>query len=150
MNIVFLHGLESKPGGSKPTTLIAAGHDVQEPLLPANDFELSVEVAQSLVDEHVPDVIVGSSRGGAVAMSVDPKGARLVLVAPAGNIYNTSARVASNTVILHSMKDAIVPFEDSSVLSNLNGARLIDVGEDHRMNDKEALYAILEAVEGTL
>tara|TARA_Y100000310_G_scaffold164720_1_gene164478 strand:- start:7661 stop:8110 length:450 start_codon:yes stop_codon:yes gene_type:complete len=147
MKIVFLHGLESQTGGKKPQQLERAGHEVFEPELPRNDFQGSLEIAQSYVDEHVPDVIVGSSRGGAVAMNVDPKGARLVLVSPAWNIYGTNARIASNSTVIHSKEDNTIPYSDSMTLSALNKAKLVQAGSDHRMNDQEALAAILDAVE---
>jgi predicted esterase YcpF (UPF0227 family) len=147
MKIVFLHGLESQPGGQKPQHLQRAGHEVYEPTLPRGDFKGSIETAQSYVDEHTPDVIVGSSRGGAIAMNIDPRGARLVLIAPAWNIYGTNTKIASNSVILHSKADNIVPYSDSMTISNLNKAKLIETGDDHRMNDTHALKAILAAVE---
>lgn len=52
MKILFLHGWTSVPGGRKPTFLTNAGHTVLNPL-------------------HHPDVVVGSSRGGAVAMNIE-------------------------------------------------------------------------------
>ena len=83
MTILFLHGWQSIPGGVKPTYLKDHGHTVINPKLPDEDFAESVRIAQAEVDRHQPDVIVGSSRGGAVAMNVDAKGAPLVLLCPA-------------------------------------------------------------------
>jgi len=148
MRIVFLDGLESRPGGDKPRYLQSAGHEVHEPELPKSDFEESLFVAQDAVDNYIPDVIVGSSRGGAVAMGVNPRGARLVLVAPAWNKYGNSAKIARNSTILHSENDDTVPYDDSVLLSTLNKVKLIKAGEDHRMNDNDALVAMLAAVEG--
>ena len=148
MKIIFLHGLESKPGGDKPKYLQSAGHEVYEPELPNNDFQESLFVAQATIDDHIPDVIVGSSRGGAVAMGIDPRGARLVLIAPAWNKYGNSAKIARNSTILHSENDDTVPYDDSVLLSTLNKVKLIKAGEDHRMNDNDALVAMLAAVEG--
>ena len=81
-------------------------------------------------------------------MGVNSRGAPLVLVAPAWNKYGNNAKIASNSTILHSENDDIVPYDDSVLLSTLNKARLIKVGEDHRMNDNQALDALLTAVEG--
>jgi len=69
--ILFLHGLESKPGGTKPTFLERNGYEVIQPLLDKNDFQGSVNTAKRYYDETKPDVIVGSSRGGAIAMAKD-------------------------------------------------------------------------------
>ncbi len=74
MNILFLHGWTSAPGGRKPTFLKDAGHAVLNPALPDEDFEEAVRVAQAEYDQHHPDVVVGSSRGGAVALNIESGG----------------------------------------------------------------------------
>jgi hypothetical protein len=146
MKVLFLHGLESKPGGSKVSHLMGKGYEVLNPALPGSSFPESVSITQQIVDDEKPDVIVGSSRGGAVAMAVDPKDARLVLVAPAWKNFGITPSVPSNTIILHSPNDEIVPYEDSQ---EIKGAlAVIPAGGDHRMIDQEALIAIERAVRG--
>ena len=145
MNILFLHGLESLPGGSKVTYLEGLGHNVLNPLLPKNDFDESVMIAQEYIDNESPDVIVGSSRGGAIAMAVNPQGARIILIAPAWKRFDVTPNLASNTTILHCTADNIVYYEDSEELGSEN---LIPCGEDHRMADTDALEALKNAVEG--
>ena len=71
MKILFLHGWQSTPGGVKPTYLKDHGHEVLNPALPDDDFDAAVRIAQAEFDRHQPDVVVGSSRGGAVAMNID-------------------------------------------------------------------------------
>jgi len=68
MKILVLHGWTSKPGGVKPTYLKDHGHEVINPALPDEDFAEAVRIAQEKFDMHQPAVVVGSSRGGAVAM----------------------------------------------------------------------------------
>lgn len=145
MKILFLHGLESKPGGSKAQYLEGLGHTVFNPLLPRNSFEESIEIAQEYIDNESPEVIVGSSRGGAVAMSVDPRGARLVLIAPAWKRFDVNPSVPSNTTILHCTSDDLVYYEDSEDLGIEN---LIPCGESHRMSDVDALEELGKAVGG--
>jgi predicted esterase YcpF (UPF0227 family) len=70
MRILFLHGWNSVPGGVKPTYLKDHGHEVINPKLPDDDFAEAVRIAQAEFDQHRPEVVVGSSRGGAVAMSL--------------------------------------------------------------------------------
>ena len=82
LKVLFLHGLESKPGGTKATFLKKNGYDVLNPALPRNDFNISVKVAQDTIDAEKPDLVVGSSRGGAVAMCVSTRGAPLILILP--------------------------------------------------------------------
>ena len=71
MKVLFLHGLESVPGGTKPKHLESLGHQVLNPALLKDNFEESVQIAQKVFDKEKPDVVVGSSRGGAVAMALD-------------------------------------------------------------------------------
>ncbi len=146
--VLFLHGLESKPGGIKAKHLEKLGHTVLNPALPKYSFEESVAIAQGVIDRELPDVIVGSSRGGAVAMCLNPTGARTVLVAPAWSHFRQTAHseVAKDTMILHSEKDKTVLLEDSTHLAKTYGATLILVGNCHRMNDEDALEALEDAV----
>jgi hypothetical protein len=82
MKILFLHGWQSTPGGIKPTYLIDHGHVVLNPGLPDDDFDAAVHIAQAEFDSHHPDVVVGSSRGAAVAMNINSGGTPLVLLCP--------------------------------------------------------------------
>jgi pimeloyl-ACP methyl ester carboxylesterase len=151
MRILFLHGWQSVPGGVKPTFLKDHGHEVANPKLPDDDFEASVRIAQAEFDRHRPVVVVGSSRGGAVAMNLDSGAARLVLLCPAWKKFGSARTVKPDTVILHSRADDVVPFADSEELvrsSGLPAAALIEVGGDHRLADPEPLAAMLTACEG--
>lgn len=51
-------------------------------------------------------------------------------------------------MILHSRADDVVPFADSKELANNSGARLIEVGTDHRLADSASLEMMLEACLG--
>lgn len=148
MRILFLHGWRSVPGGVKPTYLKDHGHEVINPALPDEDFAEAVRIAQTEFDLHQPDVVVGSSRGGAVAMNVRSGNARLVLLCPAWKKWGTIKSAKARTVILHSRADDVVPFADSEELVRNSGATLIEVGTDHRLADPEPLAAMLKACEG--
>jgi hypothetical protein len=71
MIILYLHGWQSVPGGVKPTFLARYGHTVRNPPLPDEDFAEAVRIAQEEFDRPQPDVVVGSSRGAAVAMNIN-------------------------------------------------------------------------------
>ena len=151
MKILFLHGWQSVPGGVKPTHLARHGHEVINPRLPDDDFPVAVRIAQAEFDEHDPRVVVGSSRGGAVAMSIQSGAAKLVLLCPAWRKYGTVGTVKPGTVVLHSRADDVVPFADSEQLvrdSGLSASALIEAGNDHRLADPEPLEALLKACEG--
>ncbi len=146
MTILFLHGWNSVPGGVKPTFLREYGHTVINPALDDDDFAAAVATAQAAFDEHQPLVVVGSSRGGAVAMNIDSGAARLVLLCPAWRKYGTTQSVKPCTVILHSRADDIISFADSEALARVSGAKLIEVGTDHRLADPEPLAAMMAAL----
>lgn len=150
MRLLFLHGWHSVPGGVKPTFLKDAGHTVLNPALNDDDFDVAVRTAQGEYDQHQPDVIVGSSRGGAVAMNIQAKDTPLVLLCPAWKKWGSATTLKPNSAILHSRADEVVPFADSEELvanSGLPPETLIEVGNDHRLADPEPLKAMLEACE---
>ena len=153
MKILFLHGWKSTPGGLKPTYLKDHGHEVLNPALPDDDFDAAIKIAQAEYDQGQPDVVVGSSRGGAVAMNIDSGDAPLVLLCPAWKTWGAASIVKLNTVILHSRADETVPFTDSEELvrnSGLPSESLIEVGFEHRLADEESLEAMVRAVEMVL
>jgi membrane protease YdiL (CAAX protease family) len=146
MKVLFLHGWQSVPGGVKPTFLAQHGHTVINPKLPDDDMEEAVRIAQAEFDQHQPQIVVGSSRGGAVAMNIKNGDAKLVLLCPAWKKFGTVMTVKPGTVILHSQADEVIPFADSEELvrnSQLPAEALIEVGTDHRLADKEPLAAML-------
>ena len=133
MKVLFLHGRGSVPGGVKPTYLIQHGHDVINPALPDEDFDEAVRIAQAEYDRHHPDVIVGSSRGGAVAMNLDSGSTPLVLLCSAWRRWGTAMTVKPGTVILHAEADDVIPIADSRELVRATGlpeSPLVVVGAD--------------------
>ena len=150
MKILFLHGYGSDPDGVRPTFLKEEGFDVIHPALPDEDFDESLRIGQEAFDCETPDVVVGSSRGGAVALNIDTGDVPLVLIAPAWKKCGNARTVKAAVTILHSENDDVVPIGDSRELlknSGLPEIRLVVVGEDHRMTDQAAFGALLEAVE---
>ena len=150
MRILFLNGWRAAPGGVKPMLLARHGHEVVTPKLSDDDFDEAVRVAQAEFDNHRPDVVVGLSRGGAVAMNINTGDARLVLLCPGWKKWGTARTVKPGTVILHSRTDDVVPFAFSEELvanSGLPTTALIEIGSDHWLNDPESLGAMLRACE---
>jgi alpha-beta hydrolase superfamily lysophospholipase len=134
----------------KPSYLAQHSHTVFNPALPDEEFEAVVRIAQAKYDRHRPAVVVGSSRGGAVAMNLDSDDTPLVLLCPARRKHGTARIVKKDTTILHSRADDVVPFADSEELvhtSGLPASALVEVGSDHRLADSEPLRAMLEACE---
>ena len=99
-----------------------------------------------------PDVVVGSSRGGARG-DEHPlgRGADWCFSARRGSDGEPPTTVKPGTMILHSEADDVIPIADSRELvarSGLPQSALIVVGTDHRLADPEPLAAMLAAVEG--
>jgi alpha-beta hydrolase superfamily lysophospholipase len=150
MTILFLHGWHSAPGGVKPSYLIGYGHEVINPALDDDDFDRAVRAAQAEYDRHRPDVIVGSSRGGAVAMDLESGSTPLVLLCPDWRRWGTATAVRPGTVILHSEADDVIPIAESRELVRASGlpwSALVMVGNDHRLAEREPLEAMLKACE---
>jgi len=151
MRILFLHGWHSVPGGVKPGYLAAHGHEVANPALDDDDFALALATAQAAFARTEPDVVVGSSRGGALAMNLQAGDVPLILLCPAWRRWGTTHRVKPGTTILHSRADEVIPFEDSVALvhaSGLPSRALIEIGDDHRLASAAPLAAMLAACEG--
>ena len=151
MKILYLHGWNSVPGGVKPTFLAQHGHDVIQPKLPDDDFDEAVRIAQEEFDKHRPEVVVGSSRGGAVAMNIESGSAKIILLCPGWKKWGAARTVKPGTIILHSRADDVVPSADSEELvrnSELPASALIEAGNDHWLHEPEVLEAMLRACEG--
>ncbi len=121
MTILFLHGWQSTPGGIKPIFLKDHGYTVLNPSLPDEDFDKAVFIAQGEFYRQRPDVVVGSSRGGAVAMNIKTGKTPLILLCPAWKRFGTAKRVKPGTIVLHSKADDVVPFADSVELVGNSG-----------------------------
>jgi alpha-beta hydrolase superfamily lysophospholipase len=153
MKILFLHGWISKPGGVKATFLATHGHQVVNPALPDEDFDEAVRIAQAEFDRHNPDIVVGVSRGGAIAMNITARDTPLVLLCPAWKKWNNTKSIKPSAIVLHSRADEVIPFAHSEDLVRNSGvprSALIEVGSDHRLADPESLAAMLRACERAL
>jgi hypothetical protein len=95
----------------KPTSLRSHGHEVIEPALDHDDLKRALATAQAAFDEHRPDVVVGSSRGGAVVMNLRSVHARLVLLCPASRKTGSARTVKPGTIILQPRGDDVIPVE---------------------------------------
>ena len=83
-------------------------------------------------------------------MSIESGDTPLVLLCPAWKKWGRATTVKSNTTILHSRADDVVPFEYSVELiknSGLPESALIEAGKDHRLADPEPLAMMLRACE---
>ena len=154
--ILFLHGWSVNGSTStKAMFLRSLGYDVTAPELSDVSFWRAVHQAQSVYEDLRPDVLVGSSRGAAVAMNLDMKdrSVPMVLLSPAWKTWGNAKSICNGTscIIIHSPNDDLVPFSDTLELSlNSPGVAVIPAGIDHRLNCPDAQRALKNALRMVL
>lgn len=87
----------------------------------------NIEKSKKEIGEFVPDVVVGTSQGGAVVMKLGNKysNSKFVLGCPAWKIFNSKPEnLPQDTIIIHGKKDLTVPIEDSMELAKKYGFSL--------------------------
>ncbi|MEY2700096.1 MAG: hypothetical protein RIQ52_851 [Pseudomonadota bacterium] len=150
INVLYLHGWHSVPGGTKPTWLEQQGITIIQPALPSDDFEATIAIGNQALLENDIDVIVGSSRGGAAAMNLDYGQIPLVLLCPAWKRWGSATTVPARTLILHAEEDEVIPYPESLELLAHSGLtpedHLITTGHDHRLADAGSLRHLLQAI----
>ncbi|MDP2305660.1 MAG: alpha/beta hydrolase [Pseudomonadota bacterium] len=140
-SIVFLHGLESGPTGTKALWL-RARYGAYTPALDTTSFPEAVAGAAAAIAEHSPRVVVASSYGGAVATRLVLDGVwsgPTVFIAPAAHRLGIDVSLPPGTrgIVIHGDLDDIVPLEDSHrlVAGAGEGIELWTIpGGDHRLN----------------
>ena len=156
--VVFSHGKESGPWGSKITAMAAVVRDLNVAAAsvdyrglddPGERVRRLLSLAPQLAQ---PVVLVGSSMGGhvsaAAAPRLEPRG--LFFLAPAfylpGYEEHTPRDVACNTAIVHGWHDDIVPVENSIRWAREHRAALHLLDSDHRLEDQiDAICLLLRA-----
>ncbi|MDA0240522.1 MAG: hypothetical protein O3A84_10920 [Proteobacteria bacterium] len=147
MKILYLQDLYPESDWTKVTCLSHQGHCVENPILDSDDFDTATQTAQVAFDNFQPDVVVGRSRGGAVAMNINTGNSKVILLCPAWKKWGSVTSVKTGTIILHSIFDDQVPFSDSVELEKKDEAFLIEVGFDHQLHDPMSLKAVMKMCE---
>jgi pimeloyl-ACP methyl ester carboxylesterase len=172
MLVVFSHGKESGPLGSKIRALmkVAESHGAEVLSVdyrehPVGTFhdqnapgEADRRVDQLLatpLPEHRQLVLVGSSMGGYVSTvaSKDMAAAGLFLLAPAfylpGYTVQDISLDISKTMVIHGWRDDVVPVQNSIRFAQRHRCGLYLIDGDHRLNEAlpkiEALFALFLA-----
>ncbi len=86
--------------------------------------------------EGEPDVIIGSSQGGAIALSIASQypSTPMILLCPAWKIFRVTPKYLNpQSIIIHGINDMEVPFEDSQELAKEFGVKLIPTNDAHIM-----------------
>jgi pimeloyl-ACP methyl ester carboxylesterase len=150
--LVFLHGLESGPHGSKYQALRNLDPDIISPdCTGISDISKRLKVIENSLAGVERMVIVGSSFGGLTTVLFAQKHrarvAGCLLCAPAlpKAAPETIAWLPAKTIILHGTRDEVVPFQSSLEFSERHGVRLVEVDDDHRLSLSTALMVELAA-----
>jgi pimeloyl-ACP methyl ester carboxylesterase len=154
--VVFSHGKESGPWGSKITAMAAMARDlgVAAESVDYRGIDDPAARVSRLIDFAAglegPLVLVGSSMGGhvsaAAARLIKPQG--LFLLAPAfympGYEQYTPQDVLCPSVIVHGWHDDIVPVDNSIRWAREHRSALHVLDSDHRLEDQiEAICLLL-------
>jgi len=138
LRVLFVHGLMSSPGGRKARYL-AQRFDSITPRMETGDFPGCLETQRRAIAAHRPDVVVGSSFGGAVLVELIRRGewsGATLLLAQAALKLDATARLPSTLPVLlvHGRADEVVPVEHSRTLAATSpAARLIETEDEHRL-----------------
>lgn len=140
LRVQFIHGLESSPTGIK-ALLLATHFNALTPAMDTRDFPACVDLHAETLAAYRPDVLVGSSFGGAVAVALLQRGVwrgPTLLLAPAALRLGLPAELPADTRVwlVHGRGDDVVDIADSRALARSGTpglVRLIEVDDDHSL-----------------
>jgi predicted esterase len=155
LRVLFMHGLESSPQGDKAVYL-AARFDATTPAMDTRAFQkrptLADPVARAAFEACVaqqeraivdarPDVVVGSSFGGAIAVLLLTRGAwrgpTLLLAQASDRLGELELPAGVPVLLVHGTKDDVVDIAGSRRLARTGTpslVRLLEVDDGHRLN----------------
>ena len=142
IRVHFIHGLEGSPSGSK-ARLLARHFEAVTPAMDTSDFEGCVaQHAALLAEGRAPDVLVGSSFGGAVAVALLQRGhwsGPTLLLAQAALLHGLPAELPPGVPVwvAHGSGDDLVPPSHGRRLAAAGDpahVRLIEVDDDHSLH----------------
>jgi pimeloyl-ACP methyl ester carboxylesterase len=147
VTVLLLHGWFCD-AGRKEAFLRSLGFKVVKPKLSDFSFRRAVRAARQAYEQCRPDVIVASSRGGAVALNFDSGGTPLVLMCPAFCHFGSARRLENPAVVIHGAHDRWVKVSASEELCrNSRQATLLVVNDGHRLRSPQGRKAMQEGLE---
>ncbi len=151
--VQFIHGLEGSPQGAK-ARLFAEHFEAVTPAMETGDFEACVRVQAETLESFRPDVLVGSSFGGAVAVALLSRGlwrGPTLLLAQAALRHDAGAQLPEGVRVwlVHGLRDELVDPEESRRLARTGTpelVRLIEVDDDHSLHKMVESGELLKVV----
>ena len=152
LRVQLIHGLEGSPTGAKAQVL-ARHFELSAPAMDTGDFEGALSTQSEALAAFRPDVLVGSSFGGAVALALLQRGlwrGPTLLLAPAQAHFGVESSVPEGLriTVVHGTRDDICPLEHSRALARSASVELIEVDDDHRLSSLLEGDAIADLVRG--
>jgi hypothetical protein len=150
--LVFLHGLESGPHGSKYHALRELDPDLLAPdCTGLTGIAERLDVIEADLASIDRMVIVGSSFGGLAALLFAQRQhnrhrvAACLLCAPALPLAapGSITWLPERTTVLHGTRDEVIPYRVSEEFCATHGIRLVPVDDDHRLAASAALMVSL-------
>lgn len=153
MRVLFMHGLESSPQGNKARYL-ARHFEAHTPAMDTGDFQACLEQQAAAIAEFRPDVVVGSSFGGALAVLLLVQGAwagPTLLLAQASARFDPTLALPPDVPVLlvHGTRDDVIDIEGSRRLARTGTpgrVRLVEVDDGHRLDGLLASDRLAELV----
>jgi len=141
LRVQFIHGLEGSPQGNKARVL-AAEFETTTPAMDTGHFEACVALHAETLRRFEPDVLVGSSFGGAVALALlqrEQWSGPTLLLAQAGLRQGLRAKIPPGVRVwlVHARGDDVVPIADSQRLARSGTpgfVRLFEIDDDHALH----------------
>lgn len=160
--VIFAHGLEGRPDGTKPRALRAAGLDPVCPDGRGLPLAPRVEGIRAAVAARPGAILVGSSYGGLAALFVAAEAPErlggLLLLAPALHWSEAPATHPERlvvpptlpTAVLHGLGDDVVPIGVSRALRDrCPHVALEEVHDDHLLHASlDRMVALARALAG--
>ncbi len=154
MRVLFIHGLESSPR-SRKARVLAEHFDALSLAMDTTDFEACVALQSEAVAMWGPEVVIGSSFGGAVATALLQRElwrGRSLLLATATLRRQLPAALPAGVPVhlVHARGDEIVPVEDARAIaaaSDPNWLRFQEIDDDHALSQHVQNGSLVQWVE---
>jgi len=142
--VQFAHGVEGSPQGAKAKAL-DAHFEACTPAMTTRDFPSCVALHAESIAAFRPDVLVGSSFGGAVVGELLRAGrwrGATLLLAPALGRLGPGFHLPDGVrvVIVHARRDDVVPIDGSRSIVRDAKPSLVTL---HEVDDDHALHALV-------